>query len=236
MLDAARDHVTHHTHRQWQILVHQVAWPGGRGFLAEHGPQFLQEHHVGAQRVRCRALSSSTHDVTAGFIGSHEQTRGLAQALPLSLIFDARRDSDAAALGHVDQVPRRNRDERRQARALGAERILQHLDQYFATFADQSLNIRRAALVDRQIRAAVLADRRMHDVGRVQERGALQADVDERGLHARQHARHSSLVNIADEAALVGPLQEDFLQHAVFHQGGACFARADVDEDLGRHP
>ena len=46
------------------------------------------------------------------------------------------------------------------------------------------------------------------DVGGVQECGALQAHVDERGLHAGQHALHAALVEIADDAAPAVPLDE----------------------------
>ena len=35
----------------------------------------------------------------------------------------------------------------------------------------------------------------------MQKGGALQADIDERRLHAGQHARHAALVDIADQAA-----------------------------------
>jgi hypothetical protein len=63
----------------------------------------------------------------------------------------------------------------------------------------------------------------------MQECGALEPDLNEGCLHARQHPTHSSFVDIADETAMVGSLDEDLLQHATFDQGGAHFSRADID-------
>ena len=76
---------------------------------------------------------------------------------------------------------------------------------------------------------------RLDDVGDVQERRALEADVDERGLHAGQHARHPALVEVAGEPAPAGALDEQLLQHAVLEQRGARLARTDVDDHLGAH-
>ena len=47
------------------------------------------------------------------------------------------------------------------------------------------------------------------DVGDVEEPVALEADVDEGGLHAGQHLRDPALVDVADDAALPLALDED---------------------------
>ena len=47
------------------------------------------------------------------------------------------------------------------------------------------------------------------DVGDVEEGVLLEADVDERGLHPRQDPRDAPLVDVADDAALLGLLDED---------------------------
>src|SRR6185437_4103925 len=65
--------------------------------------------------------------------------------------------------------------------------------------------------------------------------GALQPDLDERRLHARQHARYAPLVEVAHQAAAAGALDVDLLHHAVLEQRGARLARGDVDQDLGAH-
>ena len=131
---------------------------------------------------------------------------------------------------HVDEVARRNRDERREARALGAERILEHLHQDVVALADELADVVGARRVARAFGVG-----RLHDVGDVQERRALEPDVDERGLHARQHARHAALVEVAGEAAPARALDEQLLQHAVLEQRRARLARAHVDEHLRGH-
>ena len=52
------------------------------------------------------------------------------------------------------------------------------------------------------------------DVGDVQERGALQADLDERRLHPGQHARHAPDVDVAHQPAARRPLDQELLHHA----------------------
>jgi hypothetical protein len=69
----------------------------------------------------------------------------------------------------------------------------------------------------------------------MQERGAREADLDERRLHAGQHARDAALVEVADDAAAARALDVHLLQHAVLEQRGARLARRDVDEDLDAH-
>ena len=83
--------------------------------------------------------------------------------------------------------------------------------------------------------ARALGVRRLHDVGDVQERRALEADVDEGRLHAGQHARHAALVQVAGEPEAARALDEQLLQHAVLEQRRARLARADVDDHFRGH-
>ncbi|MCY1411216.1 hypothetical protein D9M71_265980 [compost metagenome] len=64
---------------------------------------------------------------------------------------------------------------------------------------------------------------------------SLQADVDEGRLHARQHADHLALVDVADDAAALGALDVHFLQHTVFHHRHTRLHGGDVDQDLFAH-
>ena len=52
-------------------------------------------------------------------------------------------------------------------------------------------------------------------IGNVQEAGLLQADIDERGLHSREHPRHLPLVDISYNAALLVALEIEFGQRVV---------------------
>jgi hypothetical protein len=53
----------------------------------------------------------------------------------------------------------------------------------------------------------------------IEERIALQSDLHEGRLHARQHTRDPTLVNAADEGILVGALKENLYQLLVFKDG-----------------
>ena len=64
------------------------------------------------------------------------------------------------------------------------------------------------------------------DVGDVQERRALEADLDERALHAGQHARDAAEIDVADEAARARALDVQLLHHALLEHGDARFLRA----------
>ena len=73
---------------------------------------------------------------------------------------------------------------------------------------------------------------RVVQVGHVQEGRALEPDVDEGALHARQHARHLAQVDVADQAALERALEVELLQRAVLDHGHARLLRRPVDEDV----
>ena len=138
-----------------------------------------------------------------------------AQDLALGLVLDALRDADVRILRQVDQQPAGQAHLRRQARALGADRVLDHLHQ-------QRLALVQDAL-DRLVVAAVSVLAVLPDVGDVQERGALEADLDERGLHAGQHARDAAQVDVADQAARAGALDVQLLHDALLEHRDARF-------------
>jgi hypothetical protein len=69
----------------------------------------------------------------------------------------------------------------------------------------------------------------------MQEPSAVQADIDESGLHARHHPLHPAFIDIANHAPARRAFDLQLLQHAVFDQGDAGFARSDVDQDFFGH-
>ena len=72
----------------------------------------------------------------------------------------------------------------------------------------------------------------LEQVGGVEERALLLADVDERGLDAGQHRFDPAEVDVADGAAMVGAIDEELDQPIVFEDGHAGFPLAPVDQDL----
>src|SRR4029077_1871322 len=88
--------------------------------------------------------------------------------------------------------------------------------------------------LDRPVLAvAVLA--MLPDVGDMQECRALEADLDERALHAGQHARDAAETDVADETARARTLDVQFLDDTLLEHRDPGFLRRYVDEDLVRH-
>ncbi len=67
------------------------------------------------------------------------------------------------------------------------------------------------------------------------ERGPLQADVDERRLHAGQYPDDLALVDIADDAPALCALDVDFLQDTVFDHRHPRFHGGDVHQNFFTH-
>ena len=96
--------------------------------------------------------------------------------------------------------------------------------------------MRRSARRRRPGRLAVVLVHVEHvgvDVADVQERGALQPDVDERRLHAREHAHDAPQVDVTDEPARVPTVDVEFDELAVLHQRDTDLATRRADDDLG---
>ena len=80
---------------------------------------------------------------------------------------------------------------------------------------------------------AVLA--MLPDVGDVQERGALEPDFDERALHAGQHARDATQVDVPDEPPRARALDMELLHDALLEHRDAGFLGGYVDKDFMSH-
>jgi hypothetical protein len=71
--------------------------------------------------------------------------------------------------------------------------------------------------------------------GHVQERGARQPDLDERRLHAGQHAAHAAEIDVAHQAAARVALDVQLLHGALLGDRHPRLLRGDVDQDLLVH-
>ena len=125
----------------------------------------------------------------------------------------------------MNQHPAGDADLGGQPRALGAERVLEHLHGDVLALGEDAL--------DRLGAVAVVAF--APDVGHVQEGGAFETDIDERRLHARQHPHHLAEVDVADDAATGGAFDVEFLGDAVLHQRDAGFLRVKLIRKLFGH-
>jgi hypothetical protein len=75
------------------------------------------------------------------------------------------------------------------------------------------------------------------DVADIEERGLLQADVDEGGLHAREDPDDAPLVDVADDPLLALSLEVVLVDRAVLDQRDARLraARVDHQDIVARH-
>ena len=109
------------------------------------------------------------------------------------VVVEPARDAEALALRDEDDEAAGQRDLRREARALRLHRVLHRLDEDRLALADQVLDL--AAVAALELRADDLVD--------VEEAVLLEADLDERGLHAGQHVVDVAEIDVAgDRAAL----------------------------------
>src|SRR5439155_697002 len=121
-----------------------------------------------------RRLRDGADDEAARLVRRQQLLQLVAQQLPPGLVLDTLRDADVRVLRQVHEQAPGDRDLRREPRALGADRILDHLDEQRLPLGQDLLD--RLGAVRAGRRAAAL----LPDVGYVQERRALQADLDER--------------------------------------------------------
>jgi hypothetical protein len=66
----------------------------------------------------------------------------------------------------------------------------------------------------------------------MQKCGPLQADVYKRRFHAGQHSAGPAFVDVANQTALTGALNQNFLQDAILDHGDPGFAGRDVNQDF----
>ena len=142
---------------------------------------------------------------------------------------------------HEDQVATGQRDVARSTRAplvpIGSLATWTMIS--WPSLTRSSMRARRAAasrlaaafaarlVVVEEERAEILG--RAAHVGHVQERGLLDADVDEGRLHARKHALTSTFVDVADDAALAAALDVQLDQLALFDQRDPGLGAVSVD-------
>ena len=120
-------------------------------------------------------------------------------------------------LRQVDEQASGERKLRRQPRALGADRVLDHLHEQRLAFVQDAL--------DRPVLAVAVLPV-LPDVGDVQERRALEADFDECALHAGQHARDAAETDVADQPARARALDVQFLHDAPARASQRAFPAA----------
>ncbi len=219
-------HVAQHALREVQVLVEQRLRRGLARALGQVPPQLGQVLDVGGHFALGGGLGHRADDEAAGVALRQQMEQFRAQRFAVGLVLDALGDADMRVLRQEDEQPPGEADLRGQPRALGADGILDDLHEQRLAFVQDALDRALAAV-------AVLA--MLPDVRDVQERRTLEADLDERALHAGQHARDPPQVDVADEPACTRSLDMQFLHDALFEHRDAGFLGGYVDKDFMGH-
>ncbi len=226
--------VAQHALGQREVLVQQAARRLGQRARADRGPGLAQVGDVVGQLGVAGVLGVGAQDEAAAGAAVGRRGQRLhagAQLLAQLGRADALRDADMAVLRQEDQQPPGDADLRRQPRALGADRVLHDLHGQRLAFEDLALDRQQHAVA-----IAVALAARAEQVGHVQEGRALETDVDERALHAGQHARDLAEVDVADQAALERALEVQLLQDAALDDRDPRLLRRPVDQDVLHAP
>ena len=182
-------------------------------------PQMSQEPQVALEILLGRAGCGGAHD------DAHVLRLELASGAASGR---ARRreppaDARALAVGREHQEPACQGKLHGHAGALGAHRVLDHLYQHLLAGLEQILDAALAPLLG--------VEPRQDDVVLVQETVFGEADIDERGLHPRQHVVHFAEIDVADQRALAAALDQGLNGLALLEYGDAQLRQVDGNQD-----
>jgi hypothetical protein len=161
-----------------QLLVKHGRRTGCPCLVADIGPGLAQVGDVGGEFVVAGILGHGADNEAPRFLHRHQPGDFFAQDFTLGLGLDALRNPDMFLLRQIDQHAAGDGNLRRQPGALGADRVLDDLDDDALPFVQDFL--------DRPFGGGFT---RLPDIGNVQKGGAVEADFDESRLHAGQDAQ-----------------------------------------------
>ena len=154
--------------------------------------------------------------------GGRDLLEDVLQPLPLGVLQPAR-DAETFAVRDVDEESAGQRDLRRQPRALRLHRVLDGLDEDLLSALDQVGDLLAVTL------PLELGD---DDLVDVEEPVPLEADLDERALHPRQHVVDRAQVDVAGDRAALRALEVDLGDPIVLEERDALLADVDRDQEL----
>ena len=133
------------------------------------------------------------------------------------------RDAEPFPVRDVHEEAAGKRDLRRQPRALRLHRVLHGLDEDLLAPLDEVGDLLPVAA------PLELGD---DDLVDVEEAVLLEADLDEGGLHPREHVVDRAEVDVPRDRAALGPLEVHLGNAVVLEQRDALLAHVDADQEL----
>ena len=194
LLEVAGEEIADDAKRQLGLLVDELRRVRRLRLRLDRLPEPLEEDEVALDVLLGRAFGGGADDDAA--LLDVETLEDVLQPVALVVVEPAG-DAETLALRDEHDEAAGQRDLRRQARALRLHRILDRLDEDRLAALDQVLDLAAVALFD--LRADDLVD--------VEEAVLLEADLDERGLHARQDVVDLAEVDVARDRAVIRPLE-----------------------------
>ena len=220
VLEVLREEVARHAQRQLGLLVDERRRLRLLRLRLDRLPELLQEDEVALDVLGARALGCGADDDAA--LLHVELLQDVLQARAL-VVLEPARDAEALAVRHEHDEAAGQRDLHRQPRALRLHRILHGLDEDLLAAAQQILD---------PLAVTLALELGADDLVHVQEAVPLEADLDERGLHAREDVVDDAEVDVSGDRAPLGPLEVDLGDAVVLEDGDALLAHVDRDEEL----
>ena len=219
-LEVAGEEVAHDAQRQLGLLVDERRRLRFLCLRLDRAPKTLQEVEVALDVVGRRAFGGGADDHAAR-LRRVLLEHGL-QAVAL-VVLEPARHAEPFAVRDVDDEASGQRDLGGEPRALRLHRVLDGLDEHVLAPLDQILDL-ASALAALELGADDLVD--------IEEAVLLEADLDERCLHAGQDVVDDAEVDVARDRPALRPLEVDLGDLVVFEHGDALLARVDRDEQL----
>ena len=220
-LEVAREEVADDPERQLGLLVDERRRLGVLRLRLDRLPEPLQEDEVALDVLGRRALGGGADDDPA--LLRVEPLDDLLQARALGVVEPAR-DAEPFALRDEDEEAARERDLGREPRALRLHRILDRLHHDLLAAGDQVGDLLAVVPLALELGHDDLVD--------VEEAVLLEADLDERGLHAREDVVDRPEIDVAGDRAALRPLEVDLGDAVVLEDRDALLADVDGDQQL----
>src|SRR5581483_11444785 len=219
-LEVAGEEVADDAQGQLRLLVDERRRLHVLRLRLDRLPQTLQEVEVALDVLGRGPLGSRPDDHAAVLRRVLLEDRLQAVAL---VVVEAARDAEPLSVRHVDDEAPGQRELGGEPRPLRLHRVLDRLDEDLLAALDQVLDL-PGALPALELGTDDLVD--------VEEAVLLEPDLDERGLHPRQHVVDHAEVDVAGDRPPLRPLEVDLRDLVVLEHGDALLARVDRDEEL----
>ena len=218
LLDVRVQEVADDAQRDVGLGVEEHRRLGQPAALLQRLPEALEEGEVAGDLAGRGPRGGRADDEAAALERQRVADRAQARAL---VVGQALGDAHTLPVGHEHHEAPGQRELHGEAHALGAHRVLRGLHHHLVAALEQLGDL-----------ALALGDPHRDDLVDVEEPVLLEADLDERGLHAREDVLHAALPHVAHDGAVAAALDVRLGRHPVLEDGHARLGAVDRHKDL----